>query len=91
MSEEKKSKGFLATLWDKVSLRPIMHKLGGRKLIAAGGGLAVIDRIVAAGGETFGMPHAIACVAVAIVAVGLAISTAWEDRAATENGGSEDA
>jgi hypothetical protein len=65
-------------------VREVVHNLGGRKLLAAGGGLAVINEIVARSGETLAWPHAVACLAVAIVSVGFGAVTAIEDKAKKE-------
>lgn len=58
-------------------VRPLVYNLGGRKLAAGGGGLAVITLIVNQGPMDW--PKAIACLAVAVVAVGTSLSIASED------------
>ena len=63
-------------------VRPLIYNLGGRKLAVGGGGLAIISQIVAAGPMDW--PKAVACLAVAVVSVGTALSIASEDKG---NGG----
>lgn len=59
-------------------IRPLVYKLGGRKMLAGGGGLAVINHIVTSEmGETAKM---VACICAALVAIGTSISIAIEDR-----------
>ncbi len=59
--------------------RTLTHNLGGRKLLVSGGALAIIDRIVQVGGDSFAMPHAVACLSVALTAGFMMFATAWED------------
>ena len=61
-------------------LRPLIYKVGGRKMVAGGSALAIIDRIVQAAGPTLTWAHATACLAVAIVAGAVVLATAWEDK-----------
>jgi hypothetical protein len=58
-------------------VRPLIYKVGGRKMAMGAGGLAVIQQIVSTGEMTW--PRAVACLAVALVAVGSGLSMAWED------------
>ncbi len=88
MSEEKKP-GILGTILSALKLdwvRPLIYKVGGRKMVATGGALFVIERIVTAAGTALTWPHAIACVSVAAVSIGMAFATASEDKAEKGNG-----
>lgn len=59
-------------------IRPLIYKIGGRKMLAGGGGLAVINEIAKSEmGETVKI---IACICAAVVAIGTSISIAIEDR-----------
>ena len=59
-------------------VRPLIYKIGGRKMLVGGGGLAVINEIAKSEmGET---SKIIVCVCAAVVAVGTSISIAIEDR-----------
>lgn len=59
-------------------IRPLLWKVGGRKMLTGAGGLAVINEIVKSEmGET---AKIIACICAAVVAVGTAVSIAIEDR-----------
>lgn len=59
-------------------IRPLIYNLGGRKLMAGGGGLAVISQVVAS--DMADWPKAIACLAAAVVAVGTGFTIAHEDQ-----------
>ncbi len=59
-------------------IRPLIYKVGGRKMLAGGGGLAVINEIAKIEmGET---AKIIACICAAVIAIGTSISIAIEDR-----------
>ncbi len=80
---EKKSSGIVDLVLGAVKLdwlRPLIHKVGGRKTVFVGAALAVIDRIVGVAGESFGWPHGIACLSVALVAGLGAFSVAHEKK-----------
>jgi hypothetical protein len=80
MTEEKK-KTALGTILDAVSLkwiRPLIHNLGGRKLVVGGGGLAVITQVIAT--EMGDWQKVIICVAVALISVGTGFNIAHEDK-----------
>lgn len=62
-------------------IRPLIYNLGGRKLAVGGGGLAIISQIVSSGPMDW--PKAVACLAVAIISVGTALSIASEDKKET--------
>lgn len=70
--------GLLAKALKLEWIRPLIYNLGGRKLAVGGGGLAIISQIVAAGPMDW--PKAVACLAVAVVSVGTALSIASEDK-----------
>lgn len=85
MPKEKKS-GILNTVLSTLKLdwiRPLIYKVGGRKMVATGGALVVIQQIVATS-PVLTWPHAIACLAVAVVTSGMAFATAIEDKARKE-------
>lgn len=63
-------------------IRPLIWKVGGRKMVMGGGALALVQQIVGDGELTW--PRAVACVAVAIIAVGGMFSVGWEDGKAGE-------
>ena len=62
-------------------IRPLLYKIGGRKVALTGASLFVIERIVSAAGDSFGWPHAIACLSAAIASVGFSFANASEDKA----------
>lgn len=83
MPEEKKQNGLISSLLGAVKLdwlRPLIYKVGGRKMVVGGGALAIIDRITQSAGEALTWAHATTCLAVAIVAAAVALATAWEDK-----------
>lgn len=57
-------------------VRPLMYNLGGRKVVVAGGGMAVIKTIVDSGPMDW--PRAVACLSVAIVAAVTAIAVGMD-------------
>jgi len=60
-------------------IRPLLFKLGGRKLALGGAGLVVMKLVLQSGGEIT-WPKAITCMAVAVLAVGTGWTIAHEDR-----------
>lgn len=81
VAKEAKPNKFAALLARAVKLdwlRPLIHHVGGRKMVMGGGGMALITLLVGAGDVTW--PKAVACLAVAITAAAGMFSTAWEDR-----------
>lgn len=83
MPEEKKENGLVSNLLSAVKLdwlRPLIYKVGGRKIVVTGGALAIIDRITQSAGEALTWAHATTCLAVAIVAAATVLATAWEDK-----------
>jgi len=58
-------------------IRPLIYKVGGRKLVAGGGGLAVINEIVKSDLSDTG--KIVACICAAVVAVGTSVAIALED------------
>lgn len=57
-------------------IRPLMYNLGGRKMVVAGGALAIIKTIVDAGPMDW--PRAVACLSVAITAAVTAIAVGMD-------------
>jgi len=57
-------------------VRALMYNLGGRKVVVAGGGLAIIKTIVDSGPMDW--PRAVACLSVAIVAAVTAIAVGMD-------------
>ncbi len=77
---EKKPNALLDTLLGAVKLdwiRPLIYKVGGRKVAVGGGALAVINSIVAT--DMADWPKAIACFSVAMVAGITAFAISYED------------
>jgi hypothetical protein len=60
-------------------IRPLMYNLGGRKVVVAGGGMAVIKTIV--DGGPMDWPRAVACLSVAVVAAVTAIAVSMDPKA----------
>ncbi len=78
--EKKKQNALIGTLLGAVKLdwiRPLIYKIGGRKVAVGGGALAVINSIVAT--EMTDWPKAIACFSVAMVAGITAFAISYED------------
>jgi hypothetical protein len=63
-------------------IRPLMYNLGGRKVVVAGGGMAVIKTIV--DGGPMDWPRAVACLSVAVVAAVTAIAVSMDPKAAED-------
>ena len=82
-TEKSKKDGLISGLLGAVKLdwlRPLIYKVGGRKMVAGGSALAIIDRITQSAGEALTWAHATTCLAVAIVAAAVVLATAWEDK-----------
>ena len=60
-------------------VRTLMYSLGGRKVVVAGGGMAVIKVIV--DGGPMDWPRAVACLSVAIVAAVTTIAVSMDPKA----------
>lgn len=60
-------------------IRPLMYNLGGRKVVVAGGGMAIIKTIV--DGGPMDWPRAVACLSVAVVAAVTAIAVGMDPKA----------
>ena len=78
--DEKKSNAMLDNLLKAVGLnwvRPLVYKLGGRKMVVGGGGLAVINEVIKSDLSSTGM--IVVSVCCAVISVGTAISIAIED------------
>ncbi len=78
--EKKKQNALIGTLLGAVKLdwiRPLIYKIGGRKVAVGGGALAVINSIVAT--EMTDWPKATACFSVAMVAGITAFAISYED------------
>lgn len=91
MTDEKKESkigGILAGAVKMDWIRPLIWKVGGRKMVMGGGALAVVQQIVASGEMTW--PKAIACLAVAIIAIGGMFSVGMEDASRNGNVGDEE-
>jgi hypothetical protein len=58
--------------------RPLIYNLGGRKMAVSAAGLTLIKTIV--DGGTLDWPRAVACLAVALVAVGTSLAIGMEDN-----------
>jgi len=90
MTDEKKESkigGILAGAVKLDWIRPLLWKVGGRKMVMGGGGMGIISLIVG-DGKDLGWPKAMACIAVAIVAVGGMFSVGMEDAGRSgESGG----
>lgn len=69
--------GLLGGILEKLGVRGLMYQLGGRKAVAGGGALAVCTMIVQS--DMSDWPKAVACVAVAIISVGVMFSISSED------------
>jgi hypothetical protein len=79
---EKKASPIMDLLAGAVKLdwiRPLLFKVGGRKLALGGAGLVVMKLVLESGSEMT-WPKSIACVAVAMVAVGTSWTIASEDH-----------
>jgi hypothetical protein len=63
-------------------IRPLMYNLGGRKVVVAGGGMAIIKVIV--DGGPMDWPRAVACLSVAVVAAVTAIAVSMDPKAAED-------
>ncbi len=77
---ETKPNALLDTLLGAVKLdwiRPLIYKVGGRKVAVGGGALAVINQIVMS--DMSDWPKAIACLSAALVAGITAFSISYED------------
>jgi hypothetical protein len=59
-----------------------MYNLGGRKVVVAGGGMAIIKVIV--DGGPMDWPRAVACLSVAVVAAVTAIAVSMDPKAAED-------
>jgi hypothetical protein len=94
MTEEKKegklgavvgvAKGAVKLDW----VRPLIWRVGGRKMVMGGGALAIVQQIVAAGDMTW--PRAIACLAVSIIAIGGMFSVGMEDASRSQANGEKE-
>ena len=60
-------------------IRALMYNLGGRKVVVAGGGMAIIKVIV--DGGPMDWPRAVACLSVAIVAAVTTIAVSMDPKA----------
>ena len=83
---EKKPNAVLDGLLKAVKLdwiRPLIYKIGGRKVLMGGGGLAVINEIVKSDMSDNG--KIIVSICAALVAVGTAVSVAIEDKGKKAN------
>lgn len=81
----------LGTLLKGVKLdwiRPLIWKVGGRKMVMGGGALALVQQIVGAGELTW--PRAVACLSVALIAIGGMFSVGMEDGNRASNGSGEE-
>lgn len=81
MTDEKKESklgGLLAGAVKLDWIRPLLWKVGGRKMVMGGGGMGIISLIVG-DGKDLSWPKAVACLAVAIVALGGMFSVGMED------------
>ena len=79
-SEGKKPNAAIDNLLKTVGLnwiRPLVYKLGGRKVLMGGGGLAIINEVVKSDVTDTG--KIIVSICCAVIAVGTAISIAIED------------
>ncbi len=71
--------GFVAGLVKLDWIRPLLYKIGGRKVAIGGGALAVVSQI--ASSSMADWPKAIACLSVAVIATLTSISIGMEDGA----------
>lgn len=60
-------------------IRPLLYKIGGRKVAVGGGALAVVSQIAASNMADW--PKAIACLSVALIAALTSVSIGIEDGA----------
>jgi hypothetical protein len=77
--------GFAAGLVKLDWIRPLLYKLGGRKVAIGGGALAVVSQI--ASSTMADWPKAIACLSVALIAALTSMSIGMEDGASKGAGG----
>ncbi len=63
-------------------IRPLLYKIGGRKVAVGGGALALMSQVI--GSDMADWPKAITCVAVAVLAVGTSLAIGIEDNSKKE-------
>ena len=86
MTDEKKGSKLGEILSGAVKLdwvRPLLWKVGGRKMVMGGGGMGIIT-IIIGDGKDISWPKAVACLAVAVVAIGGMFSVGMEDASRNE-------